>query len=232
MTAMRTSKSFVLDASGGADTYYTELFKAEPTARYITVQVQRQTGTGTVTATLQGGWASSMDNPMVPGTGYGVAELNALYIKTQDGPEVYLNSGDAAAPVWVADSGTLRSGAGAPTDGVTNGDTNDFYVDTTAYGSDPTTGWYQCDNGAADTWVAVTATVLAGATAPIDHVAAVLTDWANLDLDTSAIATDQLTELTTTGGDNYLFASFPCYRLKVVVGAAAATALAHVSFIP
>ena len=232
MTAMRTSKSFVLDASGGADTYYTELFQAEPTARRISAQVQRQTGTGTITATLQGGWATSMDEPMVPGTGYGVAVLNDLYIKTSGGPVVYFNSGDSAAPVWDLDTGTLRSGAGAPTDGVTVGDTNDFYVNTTAYALDPTTGWYQCDNGAADTWVAVTAAVTAGATPPIDHVAAVLTDWVNLDLFTGAVATDQLTELKDTNGGNYLFASFPCYRIKYVVGAAAATAQAHVSFIP
>lgn len=228
MTAMRTSRSFVLDASGGADTYYTELFRAEATARRISAQVQRKTGTGTITATLQGGWATSMDHPMVPGTGYGVAVLNDLYIKTSGGPVVYLNSGDAAAPVWDLDTGTLRSGAGAPTDGVTAGNTNDFYVNTTAYAVNPATGWYQCDNGAGDTWVAVTAAVTAGATPPIDHVAAVLTDWVNLNLYTAAVATDQLTELKGADAANFLFASFPCYRIKYVVGAAAATGEVHV----
>lgn len=120
MTAMRTSKSFVLDASGGADTYYTELFQAEPTARRISAQVQRQTGTGTITATLQGGWASS----------------------------------------------------------------------------DPATA----------------------------------TDWVDIDFDTAALNSAQLTELKTTAGDAYVFAAFPVYRLKFVVASAAAVGTAHVVF--
>jgi len=63
-----------------------------------------------------------------------------------------------------------------------------------------------------------------------DSVAATATDWADLNLLTAAIGTAQLTELKTAGGDSYIFATFPFYRLKFVVATAAATAAAHVEF--
>jgi hypothetical protein len=93
-----------------------------------------------------------------------------VYVDTTGAPDLYLNSGTALLPEWTADTGTLRSGAGAPEDGVTAGDTGDFYSDTTAYALDPTTGWYRCVDGDVDTWAAVTATVLDGEGAPVDGV--------------------------------------------------------------
>lgn len=106
----------------------------------------------------------------VSGTGYGTAGVGDLYIKTTAGPVVYVNS-SASLPTWAEPAGTLRSGAGAPTNGVTDGDTGDYYSNTTAYGSDPTTGWYICTDGATDTWVAVSAAITSGANAPVDSAA-------------------------------------------------------------
>mgnify|MGYP003522919077 CR=1 FL=1 len=59
---------------------------------------------------------------------------------------------------------------------------------------------------------------------------ATATDWVDLDLDTTAIASAQITEMKPTAGDNAIFATFPRYRLKCVVGSAAATGAAQILF--
>lgn len=120
MSALRSGRSYSLDGSGGADTYYTETFRPEATARRISAQAKRISGSGTITITLQGGWADSV-------------------------------------------SGTA-------------------------------------------------------------------TDWVDIDFDTAALNSAQLTELKTTAGDAYVFAAFPVYRLKFVVASAAAVGTAHVVF--
>lgn len=56
------------------------------------------------------------------------------------------------------------------------------------------------------------------------------TDWVDLDLKTGSISSAQLTEMKPTSGDNAIFATFPRYRLKVVVGSAAATGSAQIIF--
>jgi hypothetical protein len=106
----------------------------------------------------------------VAGTGAGTTAADDLYVQTGGGPLLFVQTGTAELPEWTADAGTLRSGEGAPTDGVTVGDTGDYYSDTTAYGIDPATGWYVCTDGDEDTWAAVAVTVTAGADAPADGV--------------------------------------------------------------
>lgn len=57
------------------------------------------------------------------------------------------------------------------------------------------------------------------------------TDWVDLDLDTTAVASAQLTEMKPTSGDNAIFATFPIYRLKFVVASAAASGVAQILFL-
>lgn len=59
---------------------------------------------------------------------------------------------------------------------------------------------------------------------------ATATDWVDLDLDTTAVSSAQITEMKPTAGDNAVFATFPRYRLKCVVGTAAATGIAQILF--
>ena len=106
----------------------------------------------------------------VAGTGVDAAEVGAYYVKTV-GKAVYRNTGTLTFPAWTLQAGQPAvSGAGAPSDGVTDGATNDLYSNTTAYALDPATGWYRCTDGTANTWAAVTGTILTGAGTPTDAV--------------------------------------------------------------
>jgi hypothetical protein len=123
-------------------------------------------------------------------TGFGEAAVNALYAKTV-GPALYKNTGTATNPTWIAQT-IDSSGAGAPTDGVTDGTTGHYYRDTTAYAVDPETGWYVCADGAADTWTAVTV-LLHGTATPTDGPSAA-SEWTGADL----------TLLASPDGDKWL----------------------------
>jgi hypothetical protein len=114
---------------------------------------------------------SSAPTDAVAGTGADSSETGSLYINETLGPIVYINSGTIVFPDWtLLASQPAVSGAGAPTNGVTNGDLNDLYENTTAYASDPTTGWWRCTNGTTNTWAAVTGTIISGAGAPTDAI--------------------------------------------------------------
>lgn len=119
--SLRTMRQITLDGSAGAGTYFSEPFLPDADGERVAGQVKRTSGTGTITATLQGGWGSSA-------------------------------------------TGTA-------------------------------------------------------------------TDWVDLDMATTAISTAQITELKPTSGDKLIVATFPRYRIKFVVGTAAASGVAQVIFL-
>jgi len=56
------------------------------------------------------------------------------------------------------------------------------------------------------------------------------TDWVDIDLKTGALSSAQLTDLKPTSGDSFVMATYPQYRVKYVVAAAAATGSVRILF--